>query len=459
MVEKPQPGEVKSSGTAREPREVRQTDLAILGSLGDQALMTMEEVLRRENLLKALQRVKSNGGAPGVDGMTVEELGPHLVEHWESLREKLRAGTYVPSPVRLVEIPKANGKGTRRLGIPTVLDRLIQQALLQVLQTPFDRTFSESSFGFRPGRNTLQAVQRARGYAREGYRWVVNLDLDSFFDRVNHDILMSLLARSIEDGRILRLIRRYLQAGLLEDGVISPRFQGTPQGGPLSPLLSNVLLDVLDRELESRGHRFVRYADDCTIYVRTRRSGERVLSSLRCFLAKHLRLVVNESKSAVDQVWRQDLLGYSMTSHEEPKLRISRDSLLRFRAKLRVYFRRGRGRSVSQVLEELRPILRGWIQYYRAVEALTDLDDLDRWLRRRLRLLLWRHWKYPKTRHENLLRLGVSPRLARIGAWNGHGPWVNSGRRHMNIAVPNRWLAKQGLLDLRQEHHRLACRT
>ena len=263
--------------------------------------MTMEAVLRRDNLLRALQRVRSNGGSPGVDGMTVDDLSDHLAHHWEAIRDALRAGTYRPQAVRLVEIPKPSARGVRRLGIPTVLDRLIQQAILQILQPPLDATFSDASFGFRPGRSAHQAVERARGHVRDGFRWVVDLDLEAFFDRVNHDVLMSRLARRIEDRRLLRLIRRYLQAGLLEGGVVTQRVRGTPQGGPLSPLLSNVLLDELDRELERRGHRFVRYADDCNVYVASRRAGERVMASLERFLWQRLRLPVNRQKSAVDR--------------------------------------------------------------------------------------------------------------------------------------------------------------
>ena len=278
--------------------------------------MVMEEVLRRENLLRAHQRVKSNRGAPGIDGMSAEELGPHLVRRWEAIREELLAGRYRPALVRSVEIPKPSG-GVRRLGIPTVLDRLIQQALLQVLQPHFDVTFAEESFGFRPQRSAHQAVLRARAHIAAGHRWVVDVDLKDFFDRVNHDVLMARLARRIEDRRILRLIRLYMQAGLLEGGLVSPRVEGTPQGGPLSPLLSNVLLDELDGELQRRGHRFVRYADDCNVYVRSRRAGERVLDSLERFLAKRLRLEVNRAKSAVDRPWRRKFLGYTMTAQSE----------------------------------------------------------------------------------------------------------------------------------------------
>ena len=320
--------------------------------------MLLEEVLRRENLLRAYQRVKRNGGAPGVDGMTVEQLGAYLVRRWEAIREELLAGRYRPALVRSVEIPKPSG-GVRRLGIPTVLDRLIQQALLQVLQPHFDATFSERSFGFRPGRSAHQAVMAARAEIAAGYRWVVDVDLKDFFDRVNHDVLMARLARRVKDKRILRLIRLYLQAGLLQGGLVSQRVEGTPQGGPLSPLLSNVLLDELDRELQRRGHRFVRYADDCNVYVRSRRAGERVLDSLERFLAKRLRLEVNRSKSAVDRPWRRKFLGYSVTSQREARLRVSPESVRRLKEKLRLLLRSGRGRSLGKFIHQLGPVLTG----------------------------------------------------------------------------------------------------
>jgi RNA-directed DNA polymerase len=416
--------------------------------------MVMEEVLRRENLLRAYQRVKSNKGAPGVDGMTVEQLGTDLVLRWEAIREELLAGRYRPAPVRSVEIPKPSG-GVRRLGIPTVLDRLVQQALLQVLQPHFDVTFSERSFGFRPGRSTHQAVTQARAEIAAGYRWVVDIDLKDFFDRVNHDVLMARLAKRIEDKRILRLIRLYLQAGLLEGGLVSPRVEGTPQGGPLSPLLSNVLLDELDRELERRGHRFVRYADDCNVYVRSRRAGERLLDSLERFLAKRLRLEVNRAKSAVDRPWRRKFLGYTVTAQHDAKLRVSPESVRRLKEKLRQLFRAGRGRSLSKVIQQLGPALTGWLEYFRLAEVAACFEDLDKWLRRKLRVILWRQWKRPLTRAKELVRRGLDRERALISAYNGHGPWWNAGASHMNAAVPTRFLTQLGLPNLLQTHRRL----
>lgn len=446
-------------GIARDNGSVSQTVAASGAIPGTEPTMTMEEVLRRENLLRAYQRVKSNGGSPGVDGMTVAELGGHLVSHWEAIREELCAGTYRPQPVRLVEIPKPSGRSVRRLGIPTVLDRLIQQAILQVLQPTFDATFSDASYGFRPGRSALQAVERARGHVRDGYRWVVDLDLENFFDRVNHDVLMSRLARRIEDRCLLRLIRRYLQAGLLEGGLVTQRVQGTPQGGPLSPLLSNVLLDELDRELEQRGHRFVRYADDCNVYVRSRRAGERVMASLERFLWERLRLSVNEGKSAVDRPWKRKFLGYSMTVHRETKLRVAPESVRRLRAKVREHLRRGRGRSLHRTLRELEPLLRGWSQYFRAAETKGVFETLDQWIRRRLRCLVWRQWKRPRTRAKKLQSLGLGPERAHRSAYNGRGPWWNAKASHMNHALPARYLHQHGLVSLLAEHRRLASLT
>ena len=410
MTEKSRQTTKVGDGIAEGSGSVSQTVAASMAIPGTERPMTMEDVLRRENLMAAHRRVKSNGGSPGVDGMTVDELGPYLVRHWKAIREALRTGTYRPQAVRLVEIPRPGGRGVRRLGIPTVLDRLVQQAILQVLQPRFDATFSDSSFGFRPGRGAQQAVERARGHVRDGFRWVVDLDLEAFFDRVNHDVLMSRLARRIEDKRLLRLIRRYLQAGLFEGGLVTQRVQGTPQGGPLSPLLSNVLLDEMDRELERRGHRFVRYADDFNVYVASRRAGERVMASLVSFLWKRLRLPVNREKSAVDRPWKRKFLGYSMTAHRQAKLRVAPESVHRFRDKVRELLRRGRGRSLRRTLQDLGPLLRGWVQYFRLAETKNIFEALDQWIRRRLRCLLWRQWKRPRTRAKKMISRGDTAR-------------------------------------------------
>ena len=443
-------------GTATSTGRVRQADTARVTVPDTETSRLMEEVLRRENLIRAHARVVQNRGAAGVDGVTVDELLAYCREHWARIREELLNATYQPQPVRRVDIPKPSG-GRRTLGIPTVLDRLIQQAVLQVLQPIFDPTFSDASFGFRPRRSAHDAVRRAREHIAAGHRWVVDLDLEKFFDRVNHDVLMARVARRVKDRRVLRLLRCYLQAGLMEDGLMSPRTEGTPQGGPLSPLLSNILLDDLDRALEQRGHRFVRYADDCNIYVQSRTAGERTLTSVERFLAKQLRLRVNREKSAVARPWQRKFLGYTVTIHREPKLRIAPQSVARLKARLRLHFRAGRGRSVRHTVAGLQPLLRGWVGYFRLAEVRVSFDELDQWLRRRLRCILWRQWKRPRTRVRELMRRGLDATHARLSAYNGHGPWWNAGARHMHAAVPTAALRAWGLLSLLDEHRRLRC--
>lgn len=445
----------EGGGTAEGSLLARQTITACDESTEQSVMVTMEEVLSRGNMLMAFNRVVSNKGAPGIDGMTVDELWDHCRESWEGIREELLSGTYVPSPVRKVEIPKPGGKGVRMLGIPTVLDRLIQQALLQVLTRRYDPMFSDSSFGFRPGRSTHQALDRAKEHIAAGHRWVVDMDLEKFFDRVNHDILMSRLARQIEDKRILKLIRLYLQAGIMEGGVVSPRSEGTPQGGPLSPLLSNVLLDELDKELERRGHRFVRYADDCNIYVRSRNAGERVLEGVERFLTKRLRLVVNRDKSAVDRPWNRKFLGYTFTMHYQPRFRVAPESVKRLKTRLREEFRKARGRNLHHVIAELQPVLIGWVSYYRKSEVKKTFEELDQWIRRKLRAILWRQWKRPKARARALFRHGLDRVRAWTSATNGRGPWWNAGASHMHQALPNRWFRQLGLVSLAQQAHAL----
>jgi RNA-directed DNA polymerase len=415
----------------------------------------MQEVVRRENLKQALKRVCANKGAAGVDGMNVEALKPHLKEHWPELREELLTGTYIPQPVLRVEIPKEDGKGMRALGIPTVLDRFIQQAILQVLTPIFDPHFSEHSYGFRPGRNCHQAVKEAREYVAAGYRYVVDMDMEKFFDRVNHDLLMGRVARGVKDKKLLLLIRRYLNSGVMAGGVEKVRREGTPQGGPLSPLLSNILLDDLDKELENRGHRFCRYADDCNIYVKSKAAGKRVKGSITRFLSKRLRLKVNEEKSAVDRPWNRTFLGYSMTAHLEPKLKVSPKAVERAKRRVREIMRKGRGRKLTKVIGEVTLLLRGWINYFRLSQVKGVFEELDGWIRRKLRCILWVQWKKPKTRAGKLMKLGIDKARALTSAYNGRGPWWNAGASHMNAAIPANWLSRKGLMSLLAEHRRL----
>jgi RNA-directed DNA polymerase len=415
----------------------------------------MELVVGRDNMMAAHRRVLANRGSAGVDEMPVEALMPYLKEHWATIKEELLAGHYEPSPVRSVEIPKPGGKGVRLLGIPTVLDRLLQQALQQVLTPIFDPDFSGSSYGFRPGRSAHQAVLAAQGHVTSGRRWVVDMDLERFFDRVNHDVLMARLGRKVGDKRVLALIGRYLRAGLMSGGVVTQRTQGTPQGGPLSPLLSNILLDDLDKELEKRGHAFCRYADDCNIYVRSRRAGERVLASLTRFLDRRLKLTVNDAKSAVGRPWKRTFLGYSMTSHMKPRLKVAVSSVARFKANLRALFRRGRGRSMARVIEEAMPVLRGWITYFRLAETKGVFEDLDGWFRRKLRAILWRQWNRPRTRARKLRQRGLDEARAWRSAYNGHGPWWSAGASHMNQAYPMSYFRSLGLTPLIDQLNRL----
>jgi len=407
----------------------------------------MEAVVERGNLMLAYQRVVANKGAAGVDALTVTELKDHLKRHWPTIRARLLAGTYHPQPVRRVDIPKPQG-GVRTLGIPTVVDRLIQQALHQVLQPIFEPTFSAASYGFRPGRNAHQAVRQARQYVAQGKRWVVDMDLEKFFDRVNHDLLMSKLAAKIGDARVLTLIRRHLQAGMMADGLVQPRTEGTPQGGPLSPLLSNILLTDLDRELERRGHAFCRYADDCNIYVGSERAGVGLLTSLTQFLAERLKLTVNHAKSAVARPWQRKFLGYSMTWHREPKLRIAAPSLRKLTAKIKDLLRGAHGRHLGTTIQTLNPVLRGWAAYFQLTETKAALEDRDGWVRHKLRCILWRQWKRPYARARTLMQRGLTEERAWRSACNQRGPWWNAGARHMNAAFPKSWFDTQGLVSL-----------
>lgn len=416
----------------------------------------MEAVVERGNVWLAYRRVVENKGAPGVDGVVVAEFKDWLKEYWPTVRAALLAGRYLPRAVRAVEIPKPSG-GVRVLGIPTVVDRLIQQAMLQVLQPLFEPGFSASSYGFRPGRNAHQAVRAAQRYVRAGKRWVVDLDLEKFFDRVNHDILMSRVARVVKDARVLELIRRYLEAGVMQEGLTQSRTQGTPQGGPLSPLLSNILLTDLDRELERRGHSFCRYADDCNVYVRSRAAAEHAMAEITKFLEKRLALKVNADKSACARPWERKFLGYSLTRHVETRLKIAPESLKRLHQKLREQFDAGRGRSLAATISALNPLLRGWMSYFRLTEVKGVLEELDGWVRRKLRSLLWRQWKRAFTRARALMKYGLNKVRAWQSATNGRGPWWNAGASHMNLACPKSYFDRMGLVSLVDTHRRFQC--
>jgi RNA-directed DNA polymerase len=420
----------------------------------EQPFPLLAQVLHRDNLLRAYRRVVRNAGAAGVDGISVEQLADLVRKHWPTWQQQLLDGTYVPQPVRLVHIPKGNGKGTRALGIPTVADRLLQQAFLQILQPMFEPRFSAHSYGYRPGRSALDAVKQARVYVERGAVWVVDLDVENFFDRVNHDVLMARVARLIADKRVLLFLRRCLQAGIMEDGVFSQRREGTPQGSPLSPLLSNILLDDLDKELEHREHHFVRYADDCTIYVYSEQAGKRVMSSVETFLSKRLKLKLNREKSAVAKHKERKLLGYRIgnawkAGKELPKIRIeiAEEKLQNLRKRLKEVFYRGRGRSQEQCIKELNPILRGWVNYFRLTERPGQLKGLDGWVRRHLRCLQWQAWKHPDKRYRELRKAGVSKESAQ-GAKNRKGAWRNARCPPMQDARNNQWFQQHGLVSL-----------
>jgi group II intron reverse transcriptase/maturase len=413
-----------------------------------------ERVWERQNLLAALKRVEQNGGAPGIDGMTVEELRPYLKEHWLEIREKLDQQNYQPSPVRRVEIPKPDG-GVRLLGIPTVLDRFLQQAIAQVLTPLFEPIFSAYSYGFRPGRSAHQAVEQAQEYVQDGYEWVVDIDLEKFFDRVNHDMLMARVARVVKDKRVLKLIRAYLNSGVMVNGVVLDKEEGTPQGGPLSPLLSNIMLDDLDKELEKRGHKFVRYADDCNIYVKTQRAGERVMEGMKAFLEKKLKLKVNPKKSKVDRATRVKILGFSFFKRNgEVLIRIANRSKERFEEKLRRLTKRTRSGKLEDLIQEINCYTMGWIGYYRLANTPSVLEELDQWIRRRLRQMVWKRWKRGTTRYRELVKLGV-PRWQAQGGAGGKSPWHMSKSPVINEALSNAYWRNSGLKSIKVRYQEL----
>jgi RNA-directed DNA polymerase len=437
----------EASVVAAEGTETLRVERTTENPAGNQQVM--EAVCEWENLREALQRVKGNKGSPGIDGMTVEKLPEYLKQHWPAIREQLLSGTYQPQPVKRVEIPKPDG-GIRKLGIPTVLDRFIQQAVQQVLQRQWDPTFSAYSYGFRPNRSAQQAVARAQQYIAEGFTWCVDLDLEKFFDRVNHDKLMGRIAQRVEDKRLLKLIRAFLNAGVMENGLVSPSVEGTPQGGPLSPLLSNLVLDELDRELEARGHRFVRYADDCNIYVRSERAGQRVMESVKRFLTEQLKLKVNEAKSAVAKPQERKFLGFSflVAPGKEPKRRIAPKAIDRFRERVREITRKAKGVSMEAMIEELARYLRGWRGYFGYCETPWELKNLDSWTRRRVRHAFWWQWKTRRKRLAELIRLGANPDLAARAVGSRCGPWRASGTPALHQALSNAYLASLGLVSV-----------
>jgi RNA-directed DNA polymerase len=430
------PGDEAVPGTRGEDAPVEGTDL-------------LERVLEAGNLRRALHQVRRHQGAPGIDGMTVDDLGEYLKTHWPTIRAALLEGTYAPQPVRRTVIPKAGG-GTRNLGVPTVLDRFIEQALLQVLQEEWDPTFSERSYGFRPQRRVHQAVEQAQADIRAGYTWVVDIDLEKFFDRVNHDVLMSRVRRRVKDRRVVSLIHRFLKAGVLTlEGSVAPTAEGTPQGGPLSPLLANLLLDELDKELEKRGHRFARYADDANIYVRSRQAGERVMASVTRFLKRKLRLTVHEAKSAVDRPWNRTFLGFTFTKRQSNRRKVREKALKAFQAKVRAITGRTRGRTMQQIVQELRQLMLGWRAFFGFAEVRSPLRDLDKWIRRRLRSYHWKPWG--RRGYRELRKRGVGRQLAWNTVKSAHGPWRLSQSPALAIALPQRYFAALGLPSLSED--------
>ncbi len=415
----------------------------------------LEQLLSRENLLQALKRVESNKGSHGVDGMSVKSLREHIVQNWQKIRQAIEEGTYQPSPVRRVEIPKPNGGGVRKLGIPTVTDRMLQQAIAQVLIPLFDPEFSEHSYGFRPKRRGHDAVRKARVFMKEGYRFVVDLDLEKFFDRVNHDRLMMKIAEKVKDKKVLLLIRKYLQSGVMENGLVHLTLEGAPQGGPLSPLLSNIVLDELDKELEKRGHRFVRYADDCNIYVKTSRAGERVKASVTGFIETRLKLKVNQAKSAVDRPWKRKFLGFSFSVDKEPKVRVAQQSLRKAKVRIREITSRKKPMKMEERIQKLNQYLMGWCGYFSLADTPSSFRDMDKWIRRRLRMCLWKQWKNPRTKVKRLVSLGMPKNKAYEWGNTRKGYWRIAGSPILQRALNNQYWESNGLKSLLDRYHSL----
>lgn len=412
----------------------------------------MEQLVSRENMTKAYKRVVSNKGSSGIDEMEVEDLKGYLKEHWSTIKMELLSGNYYPRGIRQVEIPKPDG-GVRKLGIPTVLDRLIQQSLHQILDPMFDPSFSTNSYGFRPKRSARQAVLASQSYISRDKRWIVNMDLSKFFDEVDHERLISKLRKQVGDRRVIHLIDRYLKSGMMVNGIEEKRLKGTPQGSPLSPLLSNIVLDELDKELEKRGHLFVRYADDFQIYVGSEKSAKRVEVSIKEFIEQRLKLKVNAKKSTIDRPWQTNFLGYSFTNNKPVKLKVSKESMKRFKLKVKSLFRMGKGRNLGRFIKEgLNPVLRGWMIYFSASNVKGFTKDLDKWIRRRLRKVIWQQLKRNWTRFQALLKRGIREERAAQSCFNQRGAWWNAGASHMNEAYQNSYFEKIGLLSLQKIH-------
>jgi RNA-directed DNA polymerase len=457
------PGVAGAGGGGRNPTEAcggAEPSTATAGrtkaEVATEALM--EQVVERGNMWAAYERVLRNKGAPGPDGLRVQDLKAWLQAHWPTVKAALLAGSYCPSEVRAVDIPKPDG-GIRTLGVPSVVDRLIQQALLQILQPIFDPGFSQSSYGFRPGRNAWQAVQAAREHVRSGRGWVVDIDIAKFFDRVNHDVLLARVARRVKDERVLKLIRRFLEAGLMRDGLVQQRQEGTPQGGPLSPLLSNIVLDDLDRELQRRGHAFVRYADDANVYLRSAKAAQRAFAAIGHFLSSKLKLQINPAKSAVARASTRDFLGYGLIGADKARLKVAGGSLARLRQRVKDVLRNSRGQSLQATAEALNPLLRGWVSYFRWAQVKDVWQDLDGWIRRKLRSRLWRQGKRPYARARMLMKRGLSRERAWRSATNGRGAWWNAGASHMNHAFTKSYFDRMGLVSLVDTHRRFQCST
>jgi RNA-directed DNA polymerase len=426
------------------------TETSILPREDNPHIATIERVVSDHNIQKAIKAVKSNKGAPGIDGITTKEIDQEMCKSWERIKQEIVQGTYRPSPVRRVEIPKPDGKGLRQLGIPTVMDRIIQQAIHQELGPVFDPTFSPFSYGFRPNRSTHQAITQAKDYIQQGYEWVVDIDLEKFFDTVNHDMLMARIAKRVKDKKLLLLIRRYLQAGVMEQGLVKPSEEGTPQGGPLSPLLSNIILDDFDKTLEERGLRFVRYADDCNIYVKTERAGHRVMEATVRYLTQRLKLKVNKEKSAVDEPSNRKFLGFTfMKTKEGQKIAVHKSRIKRLKDKIRKATKKMRGREVKEsIRRQLMPITRGWANYFGKADVKGIFKELDGWIRRKIRSIIWRQWKTGRTRYKRLVALGISRDTARNTAYSNRGPWRMARSQGMHKAVSNMHINKMGYIPM-----------